>query len=111
MTYLPKLTKRMNDTMNRTTQETSRRVPMPEKRSHKRFSKQAMMLSWLVLLVLGVFLVVPQQSEAGSQTDTVDGTWTCPVGVTSVTVEVWGAGGGGGSTTSNNSSGGGGGGG
>ena len=58
MISLTMLTKRMNDMMNRTIQETMRRAPMPEKRSHNLFSKQAMLLSWLVLLVFGVLLVI-----------------------------------------------------
>lgn len=43
-------------------------------------------------------------------TYTSNGTWTCPAGVTSVTVECWGAGGGGGGRTSNGGGAGGGGG-
>ncbi|MBI4972690.1 MAG: hypothetical protein HZC16_02595 [Candidatus Omnitrophica bacterium] len=35
------------------------------------------------------------EAKATSETFTSSGTWTAPTGVTSVTVEVWGAGGGG----------------
>lgn len=42
---------------------------------------------------------------------TANGTWVCPAGVTSITVECWGAGGGGGQRNTNNTTGGGGGGG
>lgn len=47
----------------------------------------------------------------GTQTFTANGTWVCPAGVTSVTVQCWGGGGGGGGTPNNNGRSGGGGGG
>jgi plastocyanin len=66
---------------------------------------------FLTLAFALVYLFIPQQIIAqGSQTFTSGGTFTVPVGVTSITVECWGAGGGG-STMSNTGRGGGGGGG
>ncbi len=55
----------------------------------------------------------PQKIDASTYSPTTAGTysWTCPAGVTSVTVEVWGGGGGGGGASTVTASGGGGGGG
>ena len=66
---------------------------------------------FLALAFSLVYLFIPQQVVAqGSQTFTSGGTFTVPAGVTSITVECWGAGGGG-STRSTTGAGGGGGGG
>jgi hypothetical protein len=64
------------------------------------------------LLFLFLLATISKLSAQVSQTFTGTGTWTCPIGVTTVTVQCWGAGGaGGGVTNNNNRSGGGGGGG
>lgn len=65
------------------------------------------------LVVVGLYLLFAPSAYAITETFTSSGTWTCPAGVTSVTVEVWGAGGGGGgdNTKSSNTGGSGGGGG
>ena len=63
MNLLPTMKKQMNVNMTIADNDTMRSVPMPERRSHKRFSKQTMMLSWLVLLVL-VVLLLPGQVYA-----------------------------------------------
>ena len=60
-----------------------------------------------LLLWLGLALS-PCSVEAVTDTYTASGTWTAPVGVTSVTVEAWGGGGAGGGPTGRNSGGGGG---
>jgi plastocyanin len=65
----------------------------------------------LVLAFALVYLFIPGQVFAqGSQSFTSSNTFTVPVGVTSITVECWGAGGGGGSRSINGAGGGGGGG-
>ncbi|RZJ70029.1 PKD-like domain-containing protein [Flavobacterium sp.] len=64
-------------------------------------------ISFLMLLLLIAFGAKAQTSVIF----TASGNWTVPAGVTTVTVEVWGAGGAGGGATSNNNRGGGGGGG
>ncbi|HPF00186.1 MAG TPA: hypothetical protein PKY63_05930, partial [Bacteroidales bacterium] len=45
-----------------------------------------------------VFSVFSLYLFSQTTTFTTSGTWTCPAGVTSVTVECWGGGGGGGGT-------------
>src|SRR5205809_2118880 len=64
----------------------------------------------LILCVL-MALVGLRVCSQTSQTFSTSGTWTCPAGVTSITVECWGGGGAGGGATGNPSAGGGGGGG
>lgn len=65
--------------------------------------------TWLLTL----FTLLGFSDAFGQTTETITttgaGTWTVPCGVTSITVEAWGAGGSGGGTTDNNSRGGGGG--
>jgi hypothetical protein len=63
--------------------------------------------------IAGLILFMPFETSAQTATYNTSGTynWTCPDGITSVTVEVWGAGGAGGGSTSNASGGSGGGGG
>ncbi|HSF55854.1 MAG TPA: hypothetical protein VLA71_19020, partial [Algoriphagus sp.] len=66
-------------------------------------------------MILGAGLVLGGMGEAFGQNPRIfttpgDGTFIVPAGVTSITVEVWGAGGRGGSRTSNGEGGGGGGG-
>lgn len=63
----------------------------------------------LFTILLLIFNNVFGQTITDSYTTTGAGTWTAPCGVTSVTVEAWGAGGSGGGNTANNSLGGGGG--
>ncbi|MDO8206409.1 MAG: hypothetical protein Q7T38_01155 [Gallionella sp.] len=53
-------------------------------------------------------LLLSASAGAVTTSFTVSGTWTAPAGVTSVTVEAWGAGGGGGAATGNPAKGGGG---
>lgn len=67
--------------------------------------KQISLLSFIVFFLSFGFL-----SAQTTVTYTSSGTWTCPAGVTSATVQCWGGGGGGGSRTSNGRAGGGGGG-
>src|SRR5687767_6741857 len=70
--------------------------------------------SSLILIMSILFMIVFNKivySQALPQTYTVSGTWTCPPGVTVVTVETWGGGGSGGGSSSNQQAGGGGGGG
>ena len=62
-------------------------------------------------LLIFLLLVTMFGLAQSSQTFTATGTWTCPVGVTSIQVEAWGAGGSGGGNNSNSDGGGGGGGG
>jgi hypothetical protein len=51
-------------------------------------------------LILGLMLLTGLNAFGQTvQTITTTGTWTCPLGVTSVQVECWGAGGGGGAAT------------
>jgi hypothetical protein len=68
-----------------------------------------MNLTWLLRATTTLFsLTLLLHFSAFSQEYTTSGTFTPPVGVTSVVVECWGAGGGGGQTTNNNKGGGGG---
>jgi hypothetical protein len=60
----------------------------------------------LALFVASFSIINAQTTE----TFTISGSWTCPAGVTSVTVQCWGAGGGGGPRATNGRAGGGGGG-
>ena len=56
---------------------------------------------WRALLLLGLTLSAGlAQADTISVTNNTSGSWTCPAGVTSVTVEMWGGGGGGGGTAS-----------
>jgi hypothetical protein len=80
-------------------------VALPDKKN-KRPGRYAVM--FILLFVVGPSSVLLAQT---TQTFTTSGTWTCPAGVTSITVEAWGAGGGGGLGGSSNGKGGGGGGG
>ena len=68
----------------------------------------------MALLIANLFFYQQSFTQTVSQPFTANGTFTVPAGVTTVTVEAWGAGGGGGGTTggfvSANSAGGGGGG-
>ena len=64
-----------------------------------------------LILVLGLYLCSFLGFSQSSQTFSSSGTWTCPAGVTTITVEAWGAGGAGGGNASNRDGGGGGGGG
>src|SRR3954453_22862031 len=66
-------------------------------------------LSLLLLLSFASISFIQAQTTLNFSPSTT--TWTCPVGVTSVVVEAWGAGGAGGGNTSSNDGGGGGGGG
>jgi hypothetical protein len=63
------------------------------------------------LFVLLLFVYNNGYSQTTTDSYTSSGTWVCPAGVTSATVETWGAGGGGGSRTSGSAAYGGGGGG
>src|SRR5690349_20873852 len=54
--------------------------------------KKPVLLSFFI-----VFFFFEKNVSAQSYTYYTSGTWTCPVGVTKVTVECWGAGGAGGS--------------
>ena len=66
------------------------------------------------LLIVSVFLLLSAHSFGQTYTDAnpaAPNTWTVPAGVTSIDVEVWGAGGAGGGSTVNNDGGAGGGGG
>lgn len=59
---------------------------------------------WLAMAVTTALLVlVGTTSRATVDTITSSGTWTCPAGVTTVTVECWGGGGAGGSVTNSGS--------
>lgn len=57
-------------------------------------------------LTKGGSVLLPSQSSANTSIQSLvlgfdtDTTWTCPAGVTSITIEAWGAGGGGGTTMS-----------
>ncbi|MEO7483040.1 MAG: hypothetical protein ABIT81_04725 [Ferruginibacter sp.] len=62
------------------------------------------------LLVLSIIFIY-QTGFSQTATFTTSGTWTCPAGVTSISVECWGGGGAGGGSTTNTTAGGGGGGG
>jgi autotransporter-associated beta strand protein len=62
-------------------------------------------------LCTGLWLVAFAPGALASVTFTNSTTWTCPVGISFIQVQCWGAGGAGGSSTNNSSSGGGGGGG
>lgn len=63
------------------------------------------------ILLIGLYLCSTLGFSQSSQTFGSSGTWTCPAGVTTITVEAWGAGGAGGGNASNRDGGGGGGGG
>ncbi|MEO7444210.1 MAG: hypothetical protein ABIT96_04800 [Ferruginibacter sp.] len=54
------------------------------------------------LLVLSIIFIFKLGYSQTTATFTSSGTWTCPTGVTSISVESWGGGGAGGGTTSNN---------
>ena len=64
-----------------------------------------------LILLIGLYLCSTLGFTQSSQTFSSSGTWTCPAGVTTITVEAWGAGGAGGGNASNRDGGGGGGGG
>src|SRR5450759_5126954 len=53
-----------------------------------------------VILIISLVFGLAQKSFSQSQTITSTGTFTVPVGVTSVTIEAWGGGGRGGARTS-----------
>ncbi len=73
-------------------------------------SKQQLSTMFFMVGVLLLLLVISTKSGwSQTQTFTTSGTFTVPLGVTSVTVECWGGGGAGGGNSSNNSRGGGGG--
>jgi hypothetical protein len=63
---------------------------------------------WKILLLF-LFTVFTTTFAQTTDTYTANGSWVVPAGVTSVTVEIWGAGGGGGGSNTNNSGGSGGG--
>jgi hypothetical protein len=67
----------------------------------------------ILLLISSFFILSINQNLSAqvSQTFSANGTWICPTGVTSVTVQCWGGGGGGGGTNNNTGRSGGGGGG
>ena len=65
--------------------------------------------SVFIACLFAVFAALP--ASAVDVTIPGSGTWTAPAGVTSITIECWGAGGGGGMDTNSNNGGGGGGGG
>ncbi len=71
----------------------------------KIFKKNIRVILSFIIFFIGSYYVKSQVIE----TFTSSTTWTCPAGVTSVTVECWGGGGAGGGTTANNAKGGGGG--
>src|ERR1700758_3161740 len=61
------------------------------------------MLKKILFLTLFLFSLLRSNAQTTQLYSTGgSGTWTCPTGVTSVTVECWGAGGGGGGASSNN---------
>lgn len=64
---------------------------------------------WKNFLVFFFFLFATITFSQTTDTYTTSGNWTVPAGVTSVTVQIWGAGGGGGGSNSNNNGGSGGG--
>ena len=65
---------------------------------------------WFILSALTIIIQAATLFSQAPQTFTTNSTWVCPVGVTQVTVQCWGAGGGGGSRSSTGRAGGGGGG-
>ena len=67
--------------------------------------------SFIIIILLGLFGGAGQSAFGQSQTFTTSGSFTVPAGVTSITIQCWGAGGGGSTITSNGARGGGGGGG
>jgi hypothetical protein len=66
--------------------------------STKEKSRFSRLLSSIVAFVLGIALSIGSHAQA-TETFTASGSWTCPPGITSVTVSCWGAGGGGSTTT------------
>jgi Secretion system C-terminal sorting domain len=70
--------------------------------SDKKFHRN--LVAFFLILVNGINLSQAQSTE----TFTTTGTWICPQGVTSITVECWGGGGAGGAATGNPAAGGGG---
>lgn len=58
--------------------------------------KNLLQRSWYVVVVLLTTLFSLSANAQTSQTFTSSGSWTCPVGVTSVFIETWGGGGAGG---------------
>ena len=69
--------------------------------------------SRIVNVLVMLFILFGLTDAFGQTTETITttgaGTWTAPCGVTSITVQAWGAGGSGGGTQANNTTGGGGG--
>ena len=88
----------------------SKLVYLPVNSGHSKLKKIYGLFSFLIFILFSSFGVFSQTIV--TFTTTGSGTWVAPCGVTSVTVECWGAGGGGGSSnngTANGGSGGGGG--
>ena len=74
------------------------------------FNSKKNNLTTILILLFGLFGITDAFGQVtDTYTTTGAGTWTAPCGVTTVTVEAWGAGGSGGGTTANSSEGGGGG--
>jgi hypothetical protein len=65
------------------------------------FFKTALHKVFYCVLFVGLFLGFASYAQT-TTTITATGTWTCPTGVTTVTVQCWGGGGGGGGASTNN---------